>query len=220
MPDGLIETAAKTTTPEDHRTYGVAAAEVIANCDQTNLGRVKVRLPWLPGYEPWARVAAPMAGLNSGAYFMPQVGDEVLVAFNRGEVLETYVVGSMWNGRNKTPVKSSTDAQSKWVLRTPKGHEIVFDDEALSITITTPNSGPHITLGKDKIEIAIDAQSTAAITFDTSGNIKLKATNSITLEAPTIDVNASQNATLGGSSSARIDGGGYCSIQASKIDIG
>ena len=219
MADGLVESAAKSTAPDDPRVAGVAPAEVIANCDQTNLGRVKVRLPWLPDYEPWARVAAPMAGMKSGAYFMPQVGDEVLVAFNRGEVLEAYVVGSMWNGRNKTPVESSTDAESKWVLKTPKGHELVFDDVAASITITHVG-GPHVTLREASIEVAMDAKNTAAITFDKSGNVTIKASSSITLDAPTINVSASQNLALGGSSSARIYGGGYCSIQATKIDIG
>lgn len=219
MPDGLVETAAKTTAPDDPRMYGVASAEVIANCDQTNLGRVKVRLPWLPGYEPWARVAAPMAGMKSGAYFMPQVGDEVLIAFNRGDVLEAYVVGSMWNGRNKTPVESSNDAESKWVLRTPKGHELVFDDQAPSISITH-SGGPKVTLRQETIEIAVDKKSSATITMNTSGDITIKATSSITLDAPTINVTASQNLALGGSSSARIDGGSYCSVQATKIDIG
>jgi uncharacterized protein involved in type VI secretion and phage assembly len=219
MPDELIDAAAKTSEADDRRLYGVAAAEVIENCDNTNLGRVKVRLPWLPGYEPWARVAAPMAGMKSGAYFMPQVGDEVLVAFNHGNVREAYVVGSMWNGRNRTPVETSTDAKTKWLIRTPLGHELVFDDAAQSISIKSA-TGPHIALAPDKIEIAMDDKSTAALTFDKSGNITLKATSTITLDAPTINVTASQNLALGGSSSARIDGGGQCSIQAAKIDIG
>src|SRR3954464_5654150 len=148
MMNGLVDAAAQPTTPDDRRIYGVAVAEVLENCDLNNEGRVKVRLPWLPGYEPWARVAAPMAGMKSGAYFMPQPGDEVLVAFNHGDVRDVYVVGSMWNKRNRTPVEMSSDARSKWVLRTPIGHELVFDDNDLSISITSA-TGPHIKLAKD-----------------------------------------------------------------------
>ena len=53
---------------------------VVNNLDLAGLGRVQVRLPWLPELDLWARVAVPMAGMASGTYAMPQIGDEVLVA--------------------------------------------------------------------------------------------------------------------------------------------
>ena len=219
MTNGVVDSAAQPSAPDDKRIYGVAVAEVLENCDLNNQGRVKVRLSWLPGYEPWARVAAPMAGMKSGAYFMPQPGDEVLVAFNHGDVRDVFVVGSMWNGRNKTPVNASTDARSKWVLRTPAGHELVFDDTAMSITITSAG-GPFVTLKKDGIDITMAKDKKTSLSFDLSGNVTLKAASSITLDAPTINVMASQNLALGGQSSARIDGGGQCTISATRIDIG
>ena len=221
MSDGLIETAAKVTGATDPRIYGVATGEVITNCDQTNQGRVQVRLPWLPGYEPWARVAAPMAGMESGAYFMPQKGDEVLVAFNQGDVLEAFVVGSMWNGANKTPVGKSSDASSKWVLRTPGRHEIVFDDDAQSIAITHA-SGPHVTLGAKTIEVKLDDKDTAAMTLDSQGNITIKAKQRITLDAPNVEIKGTDRAALqsGSAGSVEIKGGALCTIDATHIDIG
>jgi uncharacterized protein involved in type VI secretion and phage assembly len=226
MTAGLMDAAARPTAPDDRRIYGVAVAEVIENCDQTNLGRVRVRLPWLPGYEPWARVAAPMAGTNSGAYFMPQVGDEVLVAFNHGDVLDVYVVGSMWNGRNRTPVPQAGDAQTKWVMRTPKGHQLLFDEAAQSIEITNA-TGQRVKLESQQIQIAVDDSDTAVITLDTQGNVTLKAKQSLILEADSIELKAASRILIRtvtgpklGSGTIEIDGGGLCSINADQIDIG
>ena len=82
----LIDAATREAVWEDKRIYGVAPAEVVSNLDLTGLGRVQLRLPWLPGYSPWARVAAFSAGSGRGGYFIPQNGDEVLVAFSHGDV--------------------------------------------------------------------------------------------------------------------------------------
>ena len=86
MPEGLVDTAAQAEAPEERRINGVAEAIVINNVDCLAVGRVQVRLPWLPGHEPWARVATMMAGMGRGSYFIPQIGDEVLVAFKNGDV--------------------------------------------------------------------------------------------------------------------------------------
>src|SRR5579862_1946328 len=72
----LIDSAVP-DAPPDMRFYGVAIAEVVSNIDESGLGRVQLRLPWLPGYQPWARVAVLSAGSNRGTYFIPQTGDEV-----------------------------------------------------------------------------------------------------------------------------------------------
>lgn len=226
MTAGLMDTAAQPTAPDDRRIYGVAVAEVIENCDQTNLGRVQVRLPWLPGYEPWARVAAPMAGMSSGAYFMPQKGDEVLVAFNHGDVLDVYVIGSMWNGQNRTPVPKGGDAKNKWVLRTPKGHQLVFDESSQSIEITNA-SGLRIKLERASIQVAVDDGDTATVSLDTQGNVTVKAKQKLTLEADSIElkggnsvvIHAGMGAKLG-SGRVEINGGAQCSIDAEQIDIG
>ncbi len=218
MLDGLVETSAHTVAPEDPRIYGIAVAQVINNLDRTDQGRVQLHLPWLPGYEPWARVAVLMAGDGRGTYFIPQVGDEVLVAFNHGDVREPYVVGSLWNGRDNPP-GSGLDPVNRRLIRTPKGHEIEFDDALGTVAIKSAR-GQSIVLGPDKIEIALDEQKTTVITLQKGGNVTIKASNTITLDAPTINVTARDNVAIGGSQSARIDGGSYCSVSAGQIFIG
>ena len=67
-------------------------------------------LPWLPGLMPWARLSNMMAGMGRGSFFVPQIGDEVLVAFNHGDVREPYVIGTLWNTMDRPPALSPTDA--------------------------------------------------------------------------------------------------------------
>ena len=84
MSTGIVAAAAG-SAPSPMRFDGVALAQVVDNRDMTGQARVQLRLPWLPGIEPWARVAVPMAGDSRGTFIIPQVGDEVLVAFNHGD---------------------------------------------------------------------------------------------------------------------------------------
>jgi uncharacterized protein involved in type VI secretion and phage assembly len=77
----------------------IAAAIVVDNVDPSQTGRVRVRIPTLPR-EPsvWARLIIP-TGKQSGFLFVPDVGDEVLVSFEHGDVNRPYVLGAIWNGK-------------------------------------------------------------------------------------------------------------------------
>ena len=88
--------------------YGVYAGVVSDISDPQGQGRVKVKLPWSPdgdgqAYEAWARLATLMAGNNRGSWFVPDLGDEVLLAFEAGDPRRPYVVGSLWNGQDAPP---------------------------------------------------------------------------------------------------------------------
>jgi uncharacterized protein involved in type VI secretion and phage assembly len=157
MLDGLVETAAQAEMPTDRRIYGVVLAQVVDNVDFSGLGRVQIHLPFLPEIDPWARVATLMAGMSAvgtryGAYFIPQPGDEVLVAFNHGDVNEPYIIGSLWNGVDRPPTLVPTDAVNKRILRTPQGHEVEFDDLSQSIIITS-STKQKITIDPTKVEL-------------------------------------------------------------------
>ena len=102
---------------------------VTDNADPENLGRVKVKYPWLAAdaVSSWARLAAPGAGKDYGIAWLPQVDDEVLVAFAHGDVGEPYVLGGLWNGIDKPPtanVKFDAGKVSHAVMKSRKGHEI------------------------------------------------------------------------------------------------
>ncbi|WP_020476533.1 phage baseplate assembly protein V [Zavarzinella formosa] len=191
---------------------GVASAVVVDNIDPTNQGRVQLELPWLPDVKPWGRVASLSGGPDRGMYFMPQVGDEVLVAFQHGDVREVYVIGSLWSSGQKAPTKSAQDPVNRRVIVTPKGHEIELDDKGKTITVTTIDKH-KIRIEPEKIEISTQGGSTK-LTLGASGEITVKADASITFEAPVISVKATAsleltapNSTLKGDASCVIKGG-------------
>ena len=84
---------------------GVSIGLVTQNQDPDGLCRVKVRFPWhdKPTESYWARLAVPMAGDDRGVVMIPEVGDEVLVAFEREDLRFPYVLGGLWNGKDKPP---------------------------------------------------------------------------------------------------------------------
>jgi len=182
---------------------GVVIGIVTNNRDEEGLSRVKVRFPWLDDTSEsfWARIAAPMAGPGRGAYFLPEVEDEVLVAFEHGDIRFPYVIGSLWNGVDKPPVASGKGNNDLRVIKSRSGHVIKLNDE-------------H---GKETVEI-IDASGKNSVVIDTATNsITITAEKDITLAAPkgtiritaqTVEIAASKSGTLtaGGDMTVRADG--------------
>jgi len=107
---------------------GVVTGQVLSVNDPDQQGRVQVSLPFLGGQNQsyWAPVATFMSGGGRGAWFMPQIGDEVLVAFNQDDPAHPHVLGFLWNGQDSPP---QTDPRLR-VIRSLNGHEIrIYDAE-------------------------------------------------------------------------------------------
>lgn len=117
-------------------------------------GRVKMSFPVLGLDSDWTRVAAPMAGKERGFQFMPEVDDEVLVAFDQGDVNTAYVLGYLWNGVDKAP---QTDAKIR-TIKTVSGHLLEFDDNNgdEKITLKFKGGNPSIVLEQSKLSITFD----------------------------------------------------------------
>lgn len=137
------------------RINGVVVGVVTNNQDPDGMGRVKVKFPWLSDQDEshWARVAAPMAGKERGFYFLPEVEDEVLVAFEHGDARFPYVLGALWNGKEAPPAKNDDGKNNIRVIKSRSGHIIRLTDED----------------GKEKIEI-IDKSEKNSIVLDTAKN--------------------------------------------------
>jgi uncharacterized protein involved in type VI secretion and phage assembly len=149
---------------------GVVIGIVTNNQDPENLGRVKVKFPWLSQEDEsaWARIAAPMAGNKRGAYFLPEVDDEVLVAFERGDLRFPYILGALWNGKDETPEKNDDGGNHIRAIVSRSGHVIRLNDKD----------------GSEKIEI-IDKTKKNSIVFDTANNtIQITSDKDIKLSAP------------------------------------
>jgi phage baseplate assembly protein gpV len=122
--------------------YGVTVGKVINLLDPMTLGRVQVQLLFMDSLDlsPWARIAQPMAGLMHGTYFIPNMGDEVLVAFEHGDVNAPYILGSLWNAMAPPPLPSPVPQIR--AIRTLAGNQIVFTEAPPSVTIQTAPTAP------------------------------------------------------------------------------
>jgi uncharacterized protein involved in type VI secretion and phage assembly len=184
------------------RMAGVVIGIVTNNQDEEGQGRVKVRFPWLSEADEshWARVATPMAGKERGIYFLPEVDDEVLVAFEHGDVRFPYVLGALWNGKESPPAKNDDGKNNVRVIKSRSGHVIRLNDEA----------------GKEKIEI-IDKSKKNSIVFDTAENtITITADKDITLSASkgTIKLDA-QNIEIKSSKDTKVEAGTGMDVKSS-----
>lgn len=173
---------------------GFVPAIVVDNVDPENIGRIKVRITVSKGRpeesdEIWARVAALHAGDNRGACLLPEVDDEVLVAFQSGDEQQYYVLGSLWSQRNPPPTTSNNRNDTK-LLRLRSGLQITLSDKRGrdSFTIETPH-GQKLALhdGPDGVEISDISGN--RVTFDFSG-ITVNAAAKVVINASTAEVNA------------------------------
>lgn len=155
--------------PVAGRVYGVVIAIVASVDDEDEQGRVKLRYPWLEDNteSPWARVISPMAGPGRGMVFRPEPEDEVLVAFEHGDMRRPFVLGSLWNGQDNMPEERGADRDNAVrLIRSRSGHLLIFDDTDGEEKITiTDQSGNTIVLNADGVSI-------------TSNSIKIGSTDS------------------------------------------
>jgi uncharacterized protein involved in type VI secretion and phage assembly len=135
--------------------WGLVIGIVTTNTDPDGLGRIKVALPWLAdGFETdWARVASPMAGPGRGLYLLPEVDDEVLVGFAHGRLDSPFVIGALWNGKDKPPDNNSDGKNDRRSFTSLSGHVIRLTD----------------TKGEERIEI-LDKSGKNSVVIDTKSN--------------------------------------------------
>lgn len=164
------------------RFYGVLVGEVVENREtravppEVPLGRVKVSYPGVSESvtSGWAPCARPMAGSGTGFYAMPERGEQVLVAFERGDISKPYVLGSLWSAKQRPPVTDTAGTNTRRVLRTSAGHTITFDD--------TGGAGSLVVEDAAGSRITLDS-TTRSVTVIAATDLTLRATGKITLEA-------------------------------------
>lgn len=186
LPDFLIP------RKDNGRYLGVTVGIVTNNQDPDGLGRIKVRLPWLSDEceSHWARVMTPMAGPERGFYFLPEVDDEVLVAFEHGRIDSPYVLGALWNGKDKPPEKGS----DRRVIKSRSGHLIVLDDTDGDEKILVRDK-----TGKNEITIlskenAISVKCNGELTLEAQGKISIKSgSGDVLINGNNISLEAQQN---------------------------
>ncbi len=176
--------------------FGVYPAVVYDIVDPAELGRVKVRLPWAIDpdegeFTAWARIATLMAGAGQGTWFIPEQGDEVLVAFEAGNPRRPYVVGALWNGVDAPPEEMDAGGRNDVrVIKSRSGVEIRFEDQAGTekLELSTPG-GQKVTLEDGAQKITLEDANGNTVALSSTG-IKITANAKVEVSASQVDITA------------------------------
>lgn len=169
--------------------------------------RIRVRIPVVDNNDQgiWTRIASLDAGDNRGAFFRPEIGDEVIIGFINGDPRDAVVLG-MLNSSAKPAPLTAQDANNEKGFTTRSKMHIQFNDDTKTITIDTP-AGNSIVLDEQGMKIEIKDQNSNKITMDSEG-IKLESPMNIEMKAGVnLLLSAAASLTIGGASlSAKADG--------------
>jgi len=188
-------------SPEDPtggRFYGVYPGLVVQLRDPVppQMSQVAIQLPWLDddhGLELWARYAGPASGTASGAWFLPDIGDEVLVAFEGGDLRRPYVLGALWNRRDAPPETLEAGAASQpRSITTRGGARILLEDgpEGGRISIETPwGHSLLLATGPDGGETRVRDAAGSELRL-AGGEVSIQAALRVTVSASTVELDA------------------------------
>jgi hypothetical protein len=226
----------------------VVVGIVTNNLDPDGLGRVKVRYPWLsPDHESfWVRLVSPMAGAGRGFQFIPEIDDEVLVAFEHGDIHRPYLLGGLWNGKDK-PVEDNQTAVTGQkvqhrIIKTRIGHQLMFDDTDGKGQIKVSTTNGHILQLDDKEQqikitttaghvVQLDDKGSKILVQDKTGSNKITIdsnSNAISVECQgnfsvqaqgNVSVKAQGNVSIEGQAGIDIKSPDLVNIKGSMVNI-
>ncbi|HEX5813619.1 MAG TPA: VgrG-related protein [Pseudonocardia sp.] len=208
---------------------GVAIAQVSDARDPQHQGRVKLTFPWLSDdyVSDWARTVHAGAGKDRGFYVLPEVGDEVLVAFEQGDIRRPYVVGGLFNGVD-TPktgpiddVDGGSGAINRRSLVSRRGHRIDLLDQ------DGRKEGIALATGDGKHTFTLDATG-STVTLHSDGSVTIEAKSGVTVDAGTgslkltggdVSITATTGLTLDGGPSVKVNASGQVAVSGGMIRL-
>lgn len=212
---GLLDALFGALGEEGQRVYGVVTGVVTNNKDPDKLGRVKVKFPWLSDADEsfWAPIAVPMAGGGRGTFFLPEVNDEVLLAFDHGDPRFPYVLGALWSARDKPPVAIDDDGKNDIrLIKSRNGHVVRFDDKQGEGKIEIVDAG-----GKSKLVFDTKAQT---ITITSEKDLELAAPDGkLTLRAKEIEVRSDGKLTVQAKGALKLTSSSTTTLKGSTVNI-
>ena len=216
--------------------------------DPDKLGRVKVKFPTLGASEEshWARIATPLTGAERGAHFLPEVNDEVLVAFVHGDINHPYIIGGLWNGMDKPPVPPALPNGRNWeiligggskvknrLIKSTKGNMLIFNnsDDAPGVFLVG-KSGAYIMVndvnGKELIALAdktkgdfIEIRSQdQSIWIEAVGPITIKNRGNIKVETQgNLDATVQGNLTAKTTGNTNVEATGSTTVKGMAVTV-
>ena len=186
---------------------GLVVATVTDNRDSEGLARVRVRLPWQEEGDQsyWAPMVVPMALKEQGTFFLPDVGERVVVAFEQGDPTHPRVLGSSWEG-GTAPPKDNGDGKNDYrLIRSRKNSELAFFDGEHPTVELKLEDGKHLLMDSEGITLE-DGSGNQVKIESGSGGITIKSSGSINLESQTISIKAGASMELKASGTLKING--------------
>lgn len=238
MFPGFFDQHARSMVPE--QLSGVWNAIVTDNKDPQKLGRVKVQFPLREGnlQTDWIRVATLMGGGSRGTLFIPEVNDEVLIAFLMGRLDSPVVIGSLWNQKDQPPAPHENNDVRQ--IKTRSGHEITFQDTADDGKVTIKTNKGHVIELEEKSEtikletkgktqsVTMTEQSGGTVTVKSGptklvmsgqGDVTLEGSKSVTLKGAQVKIEAQASLTLEAGGMMELKSNGIVSIKGSMVKI-
>lgn len=175
--------------------FGVYPAIVTDIVDPRQLGRIEVRFPFLGSdgdrdVRAWATLCTPYADDEQGLAILPEVGSQVVVAFEAGNLRRPYVLGAAWNGQAALPHQPE-QANNIRLLRSRSDSRLEFDDTAGAAKVSiTMASGHRVVLDDSPQEITVQHANGCVLRMTVAGSIEIQANVSLDITAAQVTVNA------------------------------
>ncbi|MEP0263087.1 type VI secretion system tip protein VgrG [Dokdonia sp.] len=188
--------------------------------------RILVQIPIINNEEQgiWCRVASLDAGENRGAFFRPELDDEVIIGFINEDPNNAVVLGMLHSSAKPAPFTASDDNHEKGFV-TRSEMKVVFDDDKKSINISTP-AGKLISLDEDAGTIVIEDDNSNVITIDgdgismeSAGDIAIKASGDVTIEGTNVGITANAEFKAEGSAGAEVSTSAIAVLKGSLVQI-
>ncbi len=200
---------------------GLVEAIVVDNEDPDSLGRVKVKYPTLPDMPEsyWARLVMPMAGQDRGWMTIPEVDDEVLVAFVHGDINHAIVLGSLYNGVDTPPYANDDGENNLRVFQSRSGHRVTFDDTSGDERIEVCTNNEEVWIVWDAANSTLAVYAGQDIIIEAGNKIELTCTDFIVDASASVSISAGSTLDVSAGASATVDGGGQLTLTAATTSI-
>ena len=207
----------KDTNQRGRGISGVAVGIVTRNDDPKKLGRVKITFPWESDKNEtnWTKIATMSSGPDRGSMFIPEVKDQVLVAFERNDKNRPYVIGCVWDDEQKPPGPESNNTLKK--IKTRSGHQVLFSDLKGEEKIEINSKSGHTIILDDnpktnKITIHNNNKKSDFIEINSNDeSITITSQKEILLKARDINIKADNT--------INIESGGFMTIKGARVSI-
>jgi uncharacterized protein involved in type VI secretion and phage assembly len=203
---------------------GVVVGIVTDNDDPERLGRVKLRFPTMSaGYEShWARVAAPGNGASRGMVWIPEVNDEVLVAFEGGDRQRPFVVGGLWNGTDTPPpIEVENGKLNGRHLVSRDGNLVSMWDKPGNSSLGMQTAGEEVVLLLSRTDRELSGTSEGKIVLTATSDIEINATGKVKISGDGgVEISSSAQAKLTGSAGVEVGTSVIAKVSGSQVQLG